>query len=104
MSRLQELAKIVQCPVGWIDGVVIRNVVTIILQRRWIEWEYPDRGYPQVFQVIQFTEETLKIPNSVVIGVTKGLEVELINDGFFKPNRASWFGDFLCLNGWDLHR
>src|SRR5258708_23557355 len=42
--------------------------------------------------------------NSVVIGVTKGLNVELINEGFFKPNRATWFGDFLCLNGWNLHR
>src|SRR5215469_2204072 len=104
MSCIQELAKIVQRPVGWIDAVVIRNVVTIILQRRWIEWEYPDRGYPQVLQVIQFTKESLKVPNSVVIGVAKGLKVQLINDGLFKPNRASWFGDFLCLNSWDLHR
>src|SRR4029077_823090 len=91
-------------PVGGMDVVAVGDIVTVVLQGRRIEREQPDGRYSEVLEVIQFTQQPLEIANPVVIGVTKGLNVELINEGFFKPNRASWFGDFLCLNGWNLHR
>src|ERR1700751_1358890 len=66
--------------IGWIDVLVIRDVVAIIAQWRGIERQQPQRGDPEIVEIIELAAQTLKIADSVVIGVEEGLHVQLIDD------------------------
>ena len=106
MSGIQELFEIVQGAVGRIDGEIICDVVAIVPQWRRIKRQKPDRGHTKIFQIIQLAQQSLKIPDAVIIRIAKGLNVQLIDDGFLEPERRgrlNQFGDLDlgCLN---LHR
>src|SRR5260221_13757268 len=103
MCGLEELSKIIQGSIRGMHVIVVRYVITVIAEWRGIERKQPDRGDAEVPQVIELTEQPLKVSDAIIIGITKGLDMELVNYCAFKPIRASWFGDSLCFAGWNLH-
>ena len=63
MMRLtQEALKIFERAVDRVDRVIIRNIVTIVLQRGRIKWQKPNCGHAQVLQIVQFLGEAAKSP------------------------------------------
>src|SRR4029077_2679150 len=103
VSRVQKLFKILQRAVRRINRIVIRNIISIIPQRRRIKGQKPDRRYAQIFQVVQLTEKPLKIANTIMVRVTERLDMKLIDNCLFEPEGYGWLGDLrgrgvCCLN------
>ena len=86
MVRLdQEIFEVGQGAVHRVDAVVIGDVVTVILERRRIEREQPERGHAQVLQVIQPLGQAPKVPHPVAVAVVKRADVEFVDDAAFVP-------------------
>src|ERR1700674_4501952 len=64
---------------------VIRNVVPIIAQWRWVKREKPDGGNPQFLQIVESLREAGEIPDAVSIAVAESAYMKLINNGIFVP-------------------
>jgi hypothetical protein len=85
MSGTQERFEIVHGPVTGMDIHVIGDVITVVAQRGREEGQQPNAGDSQRLQVIQLLVQALKISDAIVVAVREGLDVQLINDGVFKP-------------------
>ena len=70
-----------------IDVVVIGDVVAVIAQRRRIKGQKPDRGDAQFLEIIELLDQSAKIADAVAVAVVEGLDVQLIDDGVFVPER-----------------
>jgi hypothetical protein len=96
MRGVQKLFEIIQGPVGRIYGEIVGYIISIVPERRRIERQEPDRGNAKIFEIIQLAQQTLKISDAVIVGIAKGFDVQLIDDGFLEPERC-WrldhFGD-----------
>src|SRR2546421_9726868 len=66
---------------------VISNVIAIITQGRRIERQQPEGGHPEILQIVQLLDKSLKIANAVAITIVEGSYVEFINDRIFVPQR-----------------
>ena len=88
----QEAAKILQCSVAGMDGIVIGDVVTVVAQRRREEGHEPYRADPQFLEVVELLFEPLKIADSVPVAVVESADVHLIDNRIFVPKgiRIYW--------------
>ncbi len=84
----EEDAEIVQRAVAGVDALVIGNVVAVVFPRRGVEGQQPDGVDPQVLQVIELAGQAAEITDAVLVGVAKGADVELVDDGVFVPQRV----------------
>ena len=71
------------------DTIVIRNIITIILKRRWIDWQDPNAIDPQIFDVIQFTDQARDITDAIFVRIVKGSDVDLIENDIHIPWHVS---------------
>ena len=69
----------------WIDGVIIGNVVALICQGRFIDRGKPEHIHAQFFQIIQFLNNSLKISDSVPVGIIKTFRVNLVENFVMPP-------------------
>ena len=67
---------------------VIGDVIAVIAQGRREKRKKPEAGNAQVLQIIQFLRQAFEIADAVVVAVEEGLDVSLINDGVFEPQRV----------------
>jgi len=88
-----EQLEILEGPIARMNAVVIGDVVAVVLERRRIEGQQPDRGDSQVFQVIELAHEPLEIPDAVAAAVQESLHRQFVDDGVFIPE-----GIFLHMN------
>ena len=84
----EEDAEIVQRAVAGVDALVIGNVVAVVFPRRGVEGQQPDGVDPQVLKVIEFAGQAAEITDAVLVGVAKGADVELVDNGVFIPQRV----------------
>ena len=85
----RNVSEILELAVLRMDVGVVGDIVAVVLERRGIERQEPDRGDAQVLKVVQFLGQPAKIANSVAFAVEKGANVNFIDDGVFVPS-----GDF----------
>src|SRR5581483_8172954 len=89
MRLFQELLEIAQTAIRRMDIGVIRDVVPIVFQWRWAEWQQPDRGDAKVFQVVELLGEAPEVADPVSYAVVEGPDMQLIDNGVFVPGRIS---------------
>ena len=64
---------------------VVRNVVPIIAQRRWVKRQEPDGGDPKVLEIVESLREAGEIADAIRIAVAESAYMKLINNGIFVP-------------------
>src|SRR6516165_2025496 len=77
-------------PVGWVDALVIGDVITVVTQRRGVKWQQPQRSDSEIAEIIELAAQALKIADAVVVGVKEGLYVQLIDDRVPVPQRVRY--------------
>jgi hypothetical protein len=106
VGDIQELFEVIQGAVGGIDGEIVSDIIPIVPEGRRVERQKPDRGNAKIFEIIELTQQSLKISDAVIVRIAKGFNMQLIDDGFFEPERRWRLNRFRsldlgCLN---LHR
>ncbi len=84
-ASLGELHKISQCAEARIYPVVIGNIVAVISAWGRLKGHQPQGRNTDALQVIEAAHESLKIANSVAIGVQVGGDRKAVNDGVLVP-------------------
>ena len=87
MRFAEERAEVGTCPVHRMDVAVIGDVVTVVLERRRVEGQQPDRVHPQLADVVELRGEALEVTDAVVVRVEERLDVQLIDDRVLVPER-----------------
>ena len=103
MRLMQENSKILQRAVVGMDFGVAGDVVAVVLQRRRIERQKPERRDAQIVQIIQLLREPLKVTDAVGVAVGKRPDMELINDRALIPKRIVVEGEVFRVFLWPLH-
>ena len=67
------------------DGVVVRDVVAIVAQRRGEEWHEPYCVDSQFLEVVELPFQPWKITDAIPIAVVESADVDLINDRVLIP-------------------
>src|SRR5207237_7690080 len=57
-------------------------------QWRGVERQEPQRGDPEILQVIELAREPLEIADPVIVGVKERLDVQLVDDRVLVPKRV----------------
>lgn len=84
-----EVAKIGARAVARVDVVIIGDVVPVVLQRRRIEGQKPERRHAEALQVIELLDQAREVADAVVIAVEEGLDVQLVDDRVLVPERVA---------------
>src|SRR5262245_55553553 len=71
---------------------VIRDVVSVVTERRGIKWQKPDGRDAQVLQVFQLLRESAEVAVAVSDRVAKSPNVDLVNDGVLVPQGIAGAG------------
>src|SRR6266581_7694886 len=87
MSLGYEMLEVLACPVLRVDIVVVSDVIPVILPRRRVEGQQPDRIDAEILDVIQLPGKACKIPYAIVIAVEERADVDFINDCVLVPKR-----------------
>ena len=68
-----------------VDRVVIRDIIPLICQRRFIDGRQPQDIHAQIFQIIQLLDNPGNISDPVPVAVVKALRVDLIGNLVMPP-------------------
>jgi hypothetical protein len=85
MSQVKEGAEVFQRAIARVDGKVVGNVIAIVLKRRRIEGQQPQRRDSQFGEVIKPVDQPTEIADAVTITILKRLDVQLVNDSALEP-------------------
>ena len=84
-AAVGEFDEVAERAVSRIDAVIVRNVITIVLARRGLEWHQPNCGDAEAVQIVQSPHQALEIANAIAIGIHVGTDRKAINDGVLVP-------------------
>src|SRR6185437_857393 len=70
------------------DVAIVRDIVSIVAQRRGIERQQPDRGDAELLNVVELRDKARDIADPVIIGVVKRFQMQLVDDGVLVPIRT----------------
>jgi hypothetical protein len=70
------------------DVAIFGDVVAVILSRRRIEGEEPDRVYTEAVDIVELCVEAGEIADAVVVGVEERFDVQLIDYRVLVPERV----------------
>src|SRR4029079_18270876 len=71
--------------VSGIDRVVIRNVVAVVLARRFLKGHQPNRGDAEAVEIIQTPHQALEIADAVAVGIHVGADGQAVDNGVLVP-------------------
>ncbi len=77
--------EVAQRAVVGVDAGVVGDVVAVVLQRRRVERQQPDRRDPEVLQVVEPGGQAAKVADPVAVAVGEGTDVELVDDRVLVP-------------------
>ena len=80
MRLAQKTFEIPQIAICRIDPAIVGNIITVVAQRRRIERHDPNRGRPEILDVVQFFGQAGEISDAVVAGIEKGFHMQLIDN------------------------
>src|SRR5213080_1342448 len=78
VRRVEKLLEVLDRAVRGIDGLVRRDVVAIVAQRRRIEWQEPDARRAELLDVVQPLGQTPEVSVAIRVRVAERLHVGLI--------------------------
>src|SRR5947207_1001952 len=81
--------EVAHAAIGGMDVLVIGDVVAVVAQGRGIERQQPQRGDPEILQVVELARQPLEIADPVIVGVEERLDVQLIDDRVLVPERIA---------------
>ncbi len=81
----QEMPEVAQVAVGRVDLPVVRDVVSVVAQRRRVEGQQPQGGDAEVLEVVELLDEPLEVPDAVAVAVVEGTYVGLVEDAVLVP-------------------
>ena len=84
-----ESAHVLNRAVFGMHGMVVGDVVAIVAPRRRIEGQKPDRGRPQLDDVVELLGQPRQVTDAVVVRIEERLHVHLIDDRILVPERFS---------------
>jgi hypothetical protein len=68
-------------------AVVVGDVVAVVLERRRIEGQQPQRRDAQILDVVELRGKALEVAHAVVVRVEERLDVHLVYDRVLVPER-----------------
>ena len=89
VRRIEKRLKILQRSVARMHVEIIRDVVTVIAQRRRIKRQQPDRGDAELVEIVELLDQPAKIPYPVAVAIVKGLNMQLVDDCVLVPERIA---------------
>src|SRR5579871_3649649 len=92
MRLAHEVAEVGARAVMRMDVVVARDVVAVVLERRGVEGQQPDRVDAEVLDVVELRGEALKVADAVVVRVEERLDVQLVDDDVLVPEGQALLG------------
>ena len=82
---LDEAIEVVQCSVGGVDVLVVGDVVAVVLERRRIEGQQPERIDAEPLEIRELARQAGKVTDTVRRAVEKRPHVRLIDDRVLVP-------------------
>ena len=87
VRRGDEPAHVLHRAVFGMHGAVVGDVVAVVAPRRGIEGQKPDRGRPQLGDVVELRGQPGQVADAVVVRIEERLHVHLIDDRILVPER-----------------
>jgi len=87
VGLLKKLPEIVQRPIVGVDRHIVSNVVSIVTERRGVERKNPDGGDAETLQITELLTEPLEVADSIIVTVEERLDMSLVDNGVFVPER-----------------
>ncbi len=87
VRRLDEGLEVLQTAVRRQYVHVVGDVVPVVAQRRRIGRQQPERGNPEVLQVVELFDQPAEIADPIVVAVKKGFDMQLIQNRVLVPKR-----------------
>ena len=87
VRRRDESAHVLDRAVFGMHGTVVGDVVAVVAPRRGIEGQEPDRGRPQLGDVVELLGQPGQVADAVVVRIEERLHVHLIDDRILVPGR-----------------
>ena len=85
LTFLYQYLHIFHCSKLRVNRTVIRDIISIVILRRLIDWTDPEYIDSQFFQIFNFPCNSWNIPHSIPIAVRKTSRIDLINDTALPP-------------------
>jgi len=85
LGAMCEFDKVAKRSIGRIDGVIVGNVVSVVLARRFLERHEPDRGDAEPVQIVEAPHQALEVTHTVAVGIHIGADGQAIDDGILVP-------------------
>ena len=95
MGGGEESFEVVDGAVAGVDIDVVGDVVAVVAERRGEEGEQPEAGDAEVLEVVEAGDEAGEVADAVAVGVLKGADVQLVDDGVFVPEGVGGAAGFL---------
>ena len=83
----QENFEIAQRAIHRMHVAVIGDVIAVVLERRRIKRQQPDRGHAKFLDIIQLFRQPAKIARAVAVRVVKCADMHFVNDAALIPER-----------------
>ena len=87
VRRGDEPAHVLDRAVFGMHGAVVGDIVAVVAPRRGIEGQKPDRGRPQLDDVVELRRQPGQVADAVVVRIEERLHVHLIDDRILVPER-----------------
>ena len=85
VGLVEQGAEIVHRAVSWGDVVVVGDIVAVVFERRGIDGQQPDAVDPQVFDVVEFSDQAAQVAAPVGVAIAEGAHVHFVENGVFVP-------------------
>lgn len=69
-----------------VDGLVVRDIVALVFERRLINRRQPYHIDTESFEVIQPLDYAAKVTDSVIVAILKRLHIDFVDDNLPPPN------------------
>jgi hypothetical protein len=87
MRLTEEHFEVLQRAAIRVNVEVVGRVVPVVLHRRRVERQEPQRGDAELLEVIELLGQTREIADAVAIRVEERPDPQLVEDGVFVPER-----------------
>ncbi len=85
VSRSHEAPAVLERAVARVHAAMIRDVVSAILERRFIERQKPDTRHAEALEVAELLGETLEVADAVAITVVERAHLQRVDDRVLVP-------------------
>src|SRR5690606_25947600 len=86
-------AEIRHAAIGRIDRFIVGYVVAVVTQRRWVEWQQPDRGCAEFLDVVEALHEAGEVTDPVIVRILESLHMQLVDNGILVPVGERFSGE-----------